>query len=394
MALRLTAALLDPHQIMGDTAREQWEWTQRAIALPGGSPQAQAAALSVAVWATQTRSDEFEVRTFGEAALELARGVGDDLGIANAASALGTVMLHAGDVEGARKLLTEALDRFRQVGALGRSAWTLCHLAFLDSHDAIDEGGDVEALDGALACYEEALVIFRDLVHPRGIARALHGIAYLMFKKRDLPGALVRTQEVLAMEWEQRWPLLFCYQEDIADIAGRTGQPAAAARLYGAASAQRAKLGLPIDPPFRAEYERDVAVARQTLGETDFAAHWTRGLSLTEEQAIAEALSVTIPQEPDALGATVALPVSLSRRELEVMRLLASGLSDRSIADALFIGERTVNTHVAHIYAKLGVRNRGAAVTAAAAAGLVAPDAVRSGPGPAGSPGQIQAENQ
>ncbi len=376
MALRLTAALLDPHHITGDSAREQWEWTQRAIALPGGSPQAKAAALSVAVWATQIRSDEFDVRSFGEAALDLARSVGDELGIANAASALGTVKLHAGDVEGARQLLTEALDGFRQVGASGRSAWTLCHLAFLDTHDAIDEGGEVEKLEGALARYEEALAIFRDLAHIRGVVRALHGIAYVTFKKRDLPEALVKTQEVLAMEWEQRWPVIFSYQEDIADIAGRTGQPATAARLYGAADAQRAKLGLPIDPPFRAEYERDVAVARQALDETAFAAHWAAGQSLTEEQAVAEALSVTIPDELDIGGASVATPVSLSPRELEVLRLLASGLSDRAIADALFIGQRTVNTHVGHVLAKLGVRKRAAAVAAAVAAGMLDPDSV------------------
>ena len=63
--------------------------------------------------------------------------------------------------------------------------------------------------------------------------------------------------------------------------------------------------------------------------------------------------------------------ILLSRRELDVLRLLAAGLSDRAIAEALFIGERTVNTHVARTFAKLGVRNRAAAVTAAAAAGLI-----------------------
>ena len=65
----------------------------------------------------------------------------------------------------------------------------------------------------------------------------------------------------------------------------------------------------------------------------------------------------------------------LSRRELEVLRLLASGLSDRAIGEALYIGERTVNTHVARTFAKLGVRNRAAAVAAAVAAGLIDPPA-------------------
>jgi len=59
-----------------------------------------------------------------------------------------------------------------------------------------------------------------------------------------------------------------------------------------------------------------------------------------------------------------------------VLRLLAAGLSDRAIADALFIGERTVNTHVSRLYAKLGARNRAAAIAAAISAGLIDPPSV------------------
>ncbi len=61
----------------------------------------------------------------------------------------------------------------------------------------------------------------------------------------------------------------------------------------------------------------------------------------------------------------------MSPREQEVLALLVQGLTDRAIADALFIGERTVNSHVARLYGKLGVRSRAAAVSAALGAGLV-----------------------
>jgi DNA-binding CsgD family transcriptional regulator len=256
---------------------------------------------------------------------------------------------------------------------MGSLGWTLCHLAYLDSHDAVDEGGDPGALARALARYEEALTIFRGIGHPRGIARSLHGVAYVTYKLRDLPRALTSTQEVLLLDWERRWPVLFAYLEDIADIAGRIGQPETAARLYGAADAQRQQLGLPIDPPFRAEYERDVAVARRALGEAAFAAAWAAGRALSDEQAVAEALAVSIqPASPSQH--------SLTPRELEVLRMLAAGHSDRAIADALFIGERTVNTHVARVFDKLGVRTRAAAVTAALAAGLIEPDSVGTNP--------------
>lgn len=61
----------------------------------------------------------------------------------------------------------------------------------------------------------------------------------------------------------------------------------------------------------------------------------------------------------------------LSRRELEVLGLIAQGCSNRETATRLFISEATVKTHLLHAYAKLGVRDRAAAVAAAYARGLL-----------------------
>jgi DNA-binding NarL/FixJ family response regulator len=55
----------------------------------------------------------------------------------------------------------------------------------------------------------------------------------------------------------------------------------------------------------------------------------------------------------------------LSQRELEVLRLISQGSSNRETAGKLFISEATVKTHLLHVYAKLGVRDRAAAVAAA-----------------------------
>jgi DNA-binding NarL/FixJ family response regulator len=54
---------------------------------------------------------------------------------------------------------------------------------------------------------------------------------------------------------------------------------------------------------------------------------------------------------------------SLTRRELDVLRLLASGLRDREIAARLFLSVRTVNSHLRSIYSKLGVPSRSAATS-------------------------------
>ncbi len=56
---------------------------------------------------------------------------------------------------------------------------------------------------------------------------------------------------------------------------------------------------------------------------------------------------------------------ALSKRELEVLRLVASGANNGSVARQLFISEATVKTHLLHLYDKLGVRDRAAAVATA-----------------------------
>lgn len=65
---------------------------------------------------------------------------------------------------------------------------------------------------------------------------------------------------------------------------------------------------------------------------------------------------------------------TLSLRELEVLRLVAAGSTNRETAQRLFISEATVKTHLLHIYAKLAVRDRAAAVAAGYQRGLLVPD--------------------
>ena len=67
-------------------------------------------------------------------------------------------------------------------------------------------------------------------------------------------------------------------------------QPLRAARLFGAAAALRESANFPLSPVMRADYERDLAVARTQLDVTTFAAAWAAGRALTLEQAITEAL--------------------------------------------------------------------------------------------------------
>ncbi|WP_103342511.1 response regulator [Amycolatopsis sp. CA-126428] len=66
-------------------------------------------------------------------------------------------------------------------------------------------------------------------------------------------------------------------------------------------------------------------------------------------------------------------PALLSRRELEVLELIAQGSTNREAAKRLYISETTVKTHLLHVYAKLGVNDRAAAVAAAFSRGYLTP---------------------
>jgi predicted ATPase/DNA-binding CsgD family transcriptional regulator len=367
MALQLALVMFDPLAHTGDNAREQHGWLRRGLALAGASPAVRCLALTRCASMVQLgRLDEGTM--LAEEALALARKHNDAFGMAEALRVLGNIAIHTGDRSHARDTLLDALARFRTLGRRGRAGWTLHHLS------ALEGVGPEPDLALATAYCEEALAIFRDLGHVRGVESTLNWHAECACKLGDFPKALASAREGLVMTMNSSWS--YDYFDCFADIAGQIGQAETAARLYGVADALREQARRPIEPAFLAEREHKMDVARQPLGESAFADAYAAGRTLTVEAAVAEALAVEMPPGKDAPQPADAASGLLTPRELEVMRLLAAGYSDRAIADTLFIGKRTVNTHVAHIYAKLGVNSRAAAVTAAVAAGLVDPASV------------------
>jgi DNA-binding CsgD family transcriptional regulator len=179
--------------------------------------------------------------------------------------------------------------------------------------------------------------------------------------------ALYEQSLAIVKEGNYKWDIAL-FLEGLAGVVTAQGEPAWAARLYGAVEALRDALSVPIPPVYRAEYERSVAATRAQLGEKAFAAAWAEGRTMTPEQALAAQGSVTLPQPfpalpsstPQAQSPTTS-PGGLSARELEVLRLLATGLTDAQIAEQLVLSLHTVHAHLRTIYSKLGVTSRSAA---------------------------------
>ena len=104
-----------------------------------------------------------------------------------------------------------------------------------------------------------------------------------------------------------------------------------------------------------------MAAARAHLGEKPFAAAWAQGRAMTPEQALAAEDQPLLPRPTPPAESATTYPDGLTPREMDVLRLLAQGLTSAQIAERLVIGVVTVNFHVRSIYSKLGATSRAAA---------------------------------
>ena len=164
------------------------------------------------------------------------------------------------------------------------------------------------------------------------------------------------------------WEFLLPGLEGLASLEAGQGDPAWAARLWGAAEALREAIGAPMAPVDRPDYDRAVTAARAQLGERAFATAWAKGRAMTPEQALTSRGPATVSSPPSAVPPSPpparpspTYPDDLTAREVEVLRLLAQGLTDAQIADHLIISPRTVNNHLTSIYRKIQVSSRSAA---------------------------------
>jgi ATP/maltotriose-dependent transcriptional regulator MalT len=272
---------------------------------------------------------------------------------------LGIVGEDAGDYDRAAALLEEGLARSREAGDPINTVHALFHLGVVTWGR-----GD---LDHAERLFTETLALQQGASDRSGFADSLSCLGLIACQRGDLARAGVLHRESLALRTELATkPDIADCIADFAVLAVAAKHPIEAARLFGAAETMREAIGLSLKLPERAIYDRAIATARAGLDAKTFTAAWAEGRALTPAQVVAEANAVG-PGSGDGSagddrGREAARAAGLSTREAEVIRLLVAGRSNQEIADALFLSSRTVQTHVARIFVKLGVHTRAAAV--------------------------------
>lgn len=141
--------------------------------------------------------------------------------------------------------------------------------------------------------------------------------------------------------------------ECLAGLASDGKEYLEAARLFGAAETIRRRIGVVRFAIHQQEYLASVSALREALGETDFNSGWAEGAVWSIDEAIRYAQRGGSARKRPDHGWE-----SLTPAERDVARLVADGLSNKVVAIRLFISPRTVQTHLTHIYAKLGITSR------------------------------------
>ncbi|HEX5506387.1 MAG TPA: LuxR C-terminal-related transcriptional regulator, partial [Thermomicrobiales bacterium] len=364
---RAVHALANLAHYQGDYPRARALYEQdlrlwRAI----GDRQEIAAALARLAELSQHQGDYGTARVLHDEGLALWREVGDPSGIAASLAELGMLAYRQGGFRRAAAALAEALALARDAGDAWLAARCLAELSWVALY-----GGDPARADDLAG---QSLALGEDLGDRRTIVEALRALGWVALAVGDRARARTRLGEGLALYREAgiQWGIAFCL-EGLAAVAAQSGQLDRAARLGGAAEALREAIGAPSPPAHHAHYARYLGAVRGRATAAAWAAAWAAGRTLPGPEAIALALT----QEPDEHEGEAPppapardYPAGLSPREVEVLRLLATGLRDIEIAERLYLSPRTVSTHLRSIYNKLGVASRAAATRFAVERGL------------------------
>jgi predicted ATPase/DNA-binding CsgD family transcriptional regulator len=406
-ALRLSGALWRFWRMRGyHTEGRRWLEAALAVTPPRNGadrerpfPAARAKALAGACIMAHYQGDYSRATVFGGESLALSRRLGDQRGIAAALYGLALVARSGGNYTAACAMYQESLSISRELGDVAGTAFSLCRLGivhlfateFAAARPVLEESlalykqlEDQEGLAIVIHCLgytswgegdtttawrllSEALATFRALGSRRYIAHSLSVLGRVAAGDRNAAVARPLIEEGLGLLNELGDRLEIASALDaLADAAAQLGLATWAVQLMGAASVLYDALGsFERRKMYLMAYERALAAAHAQLGEQEFASAWEVGRAMTPQQAIAAQDTQQLGQSDPAQHVPAALQrpglTELTARELDVLRLVAKGLTNAQVAEQLVVSQRTVHAHLRSIYSKLDVASRTAA---------------------------------
>ncbi|HEV2072180.1 MAG TPA: LuxR C-terminal-related transcriptional regulator [Thermomicrobiales bacterium] len=365
LGLRLAAALVWFWWIRGHLV-EGSEWLESALLRSREDQSAlRSKLLDGAGRIARTRGEFDRAKALHNESLCIAAHLNDDVAMTRALSNLAMVIEAKGDIDQATTLFERALGLARQGGQAEVLATILTNYGLMKLTHGDQQRG--------VALLEEGLIIARGL-GPSGLLGAiLSNLGDARLEQGDQAASAAMYRECLILQSE------LGNQVGIADallgiatIAVTRGDFSFATRLLASAQALYDSIRASLSLAVMRLLDNALHEIRSVLDEDTFSAEWESGRNADLQTVIAEALELEFrpSKEMDQIPANPYYS-GLTSREMQVLRLVAEGYSNREIADTLFISPQTAATHVKRLRAKIGASSRAAAAAHAHRHGLV-----------------------
>ncbi len=233
---------------------------------------------------TYGQGDSLRAMALAEESLAIAREVEDDSAIGWALHAMGRALHSSSEYERASVVLEESLERFRATGDAVGSSYSSWYLG-----DVARAQGDYER---SAPLMEDGLRFGRQSGDTWALASAYLNAGTLAYRQKDFDRASALLKESLGhyRNIRARWGMWFPVS-NLGVVAAAQGYAKRAVCLAGADKTIREAIAATMVPSHRSDYEDGLATARQALSESAFDAAWSKGSSMTLEQAVDYALS-------------------------------------------------------------------------------------------------------
>jgi predicted ATPase/DNA-binding CsgD family transcriptional regulator len=349
----LLTTRLRPYWLMVGQFTEGRRWHDLAVAVNPGSRENAWAVFGAGVLAVQ-QGDLSAGAPLLDRAAALAAAGGDENLAAHVSDALGIVAFNAGDLETAQARYEAALGSYERIGF----GDPLALVTYARLASACILSG---ALDRAVQLCEECLRRCDETGEQWARGTALWVRGATRWLSGDTTAAIADALSCLRIKESVNDLHTIAMSFDLLSVCRvATAEFELAAVLHGAGEALWTLLNAPVlMGPGYAEIRKGAAdTARAALGEQRFDELLSRGLAMHLADALAMAKGETPAEgvlggESDASAAK-----QLTRREKEIAALVAAGLGNREIAMRLFLSKRTVDSHMEHIFTKLGFSSR------------------------------------